>query len=302
MRLDTRCVGPTSAISRFRTSTRASGVPDASRAVGACAAGRHLFHDRSTRFGGPHAHWPLRALSSRCGACGPCLWHRCRFPPVALGACAPMRRLESCLKIGSTPTRERCALDADPRCLPSIGSLCPAAPFRAPGSGLDSTRGSTPRCRGFATFGAFEPCDSTAFDPRSRVPLPASPRFSGSRCRPTTSATLHDARALPASLRSSHARGVFGVPASGPHREMPAALARRCVAASGAGEPRPAGSGLRAPPSTDVERADHEPNDPSEGAAVGRTSRVPSSESPCTRVTGAVRREIWIASRLTTQA
>jgi hypothetical protein len=40
VRGDARCVGPTSAFSRLRTSTRASSVPDASCALRACAMGR----------------------------------------------------------------------------------------------------------------------------------------------------------------------------------------------------------------------------------------------------------------------
>lgn len=78
-------------------------------------------------------------------------------------------QLESCLEIVPTPTRERCALDVDPRCLPSIGSPCPAAPFRASGSGFDSTRGCPPPYRALVTFGATAPFGPIALDPRSRV-------------------------------------------------------------------------------------------------------------------------------------
>jgi hypothetical protein len=129
-----------------------------------------------------------------------------------------------------------------------------------------------------------------AFDPRkpfgvtkirspfTRTLLPARSRFSGSRRRPTTSATEHDTRAHPASHRSSRASGAFG-PATRRHQPMPVALAHGCVAASRACEPRLARRGLRTRRSTGVDWASRGPKDPREGRrAVGRTLCVPFSE------------------------
>jgi len=54
-RRDARCVGPVSAISLLRTSTRASSVPGASERFRASRSRRdHLLHGRAIRFGGPH--------------------------------------------------------------------------------------------------------------------------------------------------------------------------------------------------------------------------------------------------------
>jgi len=49
-----RCVGPTSAISLLRTSTRASPVPGRSRAFARAFRGIACHHVRTIRFGGPH--------------------------------------------------------------------------------------------------------------------------------------------------------------------------------------------------------------------------------------------------------
>jgi hypothetical protein len=78
-----RCAGPTSAFSRFRTSTRASSVPGASRANAPARSGRSpVSRQCDSLRRAARTSWvsPLRALSSRGGACVPCLWHPCRLP------------------------------------------------------------------------------------------------------------------------------------------------------------------------------------------------------------------------------
>jgi len=140
------CVGPTSAFSRLRTSTRASLVPDASRAVSACAIGeiacitpvRFASAGRTFSLGDS----PLRALSSRGDACWPCLWHPCRVSHDGHCARARMgRRQRRRGRLLRARVNDACWRN-DPRCLPSIESLRPATPFRAPGSGLVPA----PRC------------------------------------------------------------------------------------------------------------------------------------------------------------
>lgn len=79
---DARCVGPTSAFSLLRTSTRASVVPGQdSRACASCSArGSPECHVRAIRFGGPHQGH----LSTAMGVVVPSwrvrssLWHPCR--------------------------------------------------------------------------------------------------------------------------------------------------------------------------------------------------------------------------------
>jgi hypothetical protein len=171
------CVGPTSAFSRLRTSTRASSVPVASSAVSACARwGDRLPHVSAIRFGGPHAprkEPSLRALSSRGDVCKPCLWRLCRLPRDV-----PRARARKCRREGRQDRLHRVrvndvALENDPRCLPSSESLRPATPFRAPGSGLD-------RRRGVAT--AMPAVDDLWLDRALSGPLELDPR-SRVRCQ-----------------------------------------------------------------------------------------------------------------------
>jgi hypothetical protein len=60
--------------------------------------------------------------------------------------------------------------------------------------------------------------DPVELDPRSREPLPADSRFSGSRRRSPISATDNDARAHPSSHRSSHASGALAPLLAGTNR------------------------------------------------------------------------------------
>jgi hypothetical protein len=62
-RRDARCVGPVSAISRFRTSTRASPAPEWSNAFAPANRRSRLLHGRTSRFGGSHVA-PLRDFTA----------------------------------------------------------------------------------------------------------------------------------------------------------------------------------------------------------------------------------------------
>jgi len=82
---------------------------------------------------------PRRALSSLRDACGPYLWHPCRFSWTSVTARARDRR--------DRPRPDRvndASRTAIRDALPSNKNLCPATPFRAPGSGF-------PRLHGLAT-------------------------------------------------------------------------------------------------------------------------------------------------------
>jgi len=74
----------------------------------------------------------------------------------------------------SDRSRERDGHRDDPRCLPSSEDLCPATPFRAPGSGLFQLRGLATAMLAsdaFESLGA--PCGEPGGPgPRPRVPLP----------------------------------------------------------------------------------------------------------------------------------
>jgi hypothetical protein len=125
------------------------------------------------------------------------------------------------------------------------GAFALRRPFGRPAGASFEPRGfATPRPT-IDAFGAGEPCGTPALDPRSRTSLPARSRFSGSRRRPSTSATVYDARAHPASpleprAREALARRPWPAPTDAGCVGHPAALPQR-----GAREPRPARNGLR---------------------------------------------------------
>jgi len=134
-----RCVGPTSAFSRLRMSTRAS---LGSRGVMQAHAfrGDRLCHVRTIRFGGSHMASRPRALSSRNNVCEPCLWHPCRLSHGAHRARARVRSYEPPRSL-SACSRERYTRLRDRECLPPVESSRSATPFRAPGSSFHQRRG-----------------------------------------------------------------------------------------------------------------------------------------------------------------
>jgi len=113
------------------------------------------------------------------------------------------------------------------------GALAPRRPFGRPAKASCEPRGlATPRPTVDA-FGAGEPCGTPALDPRSRTSLPGRSRFSGSRRRPSTSATVttrgHTRRA-----RSNLARERRFHAAHVRHQRMPVASATPLRCRSGA--------------------------------------------------------------------
>lgn len=183
------------------------------RRVSACVIGEFACFTKATRFGGPHA-------LGRRGRCQPVAVLASRASGIAvatLAACAAARAAsQRSREAGDRFHRRRVTAggDTDPRCLPSIGSLCPAALSRAPGSGLVSTGGIAAPASRRHRLASIESCD------RSRpVPVHAS-RCRRDRasldlgCRPTTSATWSTRGHTLRALDSSHASGALASPAA----------------------------------------------------------------------------------------
>jgi len=193
-RCDARCVGPTSAISLLRISTRAS---SASVTSDACAPA-----------------WPERlpaarqSNSLRRAARTPRVHRGGRCLPVAMRAdrtsdtpvasppgsmtLARARNSREPPRPPSASSRERDRPRNDPRCLPSGEDPCPATPFRASGSGLFQRRGLA---TAMLSSDAFEPPQDPCESSGSWVPVHAPrchrvTRFSGPRRRSPTSATV----------------------------------------------------------------------------------------------------------------
>jgi len=176
VRHDARCVGPTSAFSRSSYEhPRLVGSSMRHALARLRDRGDRLVHISAIRFGGPHVCRGFTAV----GVVFPsrCVWS------VPLASLSPLPRV-SCRSRdlrtrGSRRDRPRpdrvndASRVNDPRCLPSSKNLCPATPFRAPGSGL-------PRLRGLATaipvLDAFSPprvlADPRGPGSRPRAPLP----------------------------------------------------------------------------------------------------------------------------------
>jgi hypothetical protein len=155
--------------------------------------GDRLLHISAIRFGGPHVCRVVTAV----GVVFPsrCVWIRTSgisvASPSGVTSLARPAHLWKPPRPPSTRSRERASRTSDPRCLPSSKNLCPATPFRAPGSGV-------PRFRGLATatpvLDAFSPPGSPCGLSEGRVPVHAprcqrETRFSGPRRRLPISAT-----------------------------------------------------------------------------------------------------------------
>lgn len=138
-----RCVGPTSAVSRLRTSTRASSVPGRSRAELVRNRGIGWFTSARCASAGPTLLVGVSrrgAFSSLRRACEPASGTPVASLPSCMRARACMRRRES--RRGRHPrARVNDARGKDgPGCLPFSKDPCPAAFFRTPGSGLPRER------------------------------------------------------------------------------------------------------------------------------------------------------------------
>jgi hypothetical protein len=168
--------------------------------------------------------WPPRALSARCGACEPCLWHRCRDSRCVRSRSRGFARSRVA---GDRCHRRRVTAGGGYRsAMPSIHR----EPL--PRSALSSARlrpcldGRLCRAAESSTsLASLESCD------RSRpVPVHASRcrRDCASLdlgCRPTTSATGSTRGHTLRALDSSHASGALASPAARRHPRVPVALA-----------------------------------------------------------------------------
>jgi hypothetical protein len=157
------------------------------------------------------------------------------------------------------------------------------------------------------TLDAFDrrkPFDLTSLirSPFTRTLLPARSRFSGSRRRPTTSATEHDTRAHPASPRSSHASEAFD-PAARRHQPMPVALATtmRCRMESLRATTCTQRACTRCVPLAWTGQVAGRRTREKAGALLDERCACPSRSAPCTRVTRTICSEAWTAPRLVAQ-
>jgi hypothetical protein len=228
-----RCFGPTSAISRLRTSTRASWVPDFGHGLDARACrGTSWFTperlasaDRTVGFS-----FMARALSSPRHVCG-----RASDTPVAPSATALCAHALVAVSVAAeaAPTGrvKRYLWESGPRCLPFDKDLCPAMPFRAPWlepSPEARFRHRDPGCRRLFTNVVFRirwPGSG------SRAPLPPGTRFS------RASATLADFLQPWIRRAGTPDRAARSSRASCRHQPMPVALAATRFRAE-TGEPR----------------------------------------------------------------
>jgi hypothetical protein len=175
---DARCVGPTSAISRYRTSTRASSALDASNAC-ALARSRRSPASRSGRFASVGRTF-LLPESRRGGRCLPAVTRANRTsdaPVASLTMATPLARMRQHEGRQDHPPRTRVnevRCRSDPGCLPSSKDPRPATPSRAPGLGLRPRGGLAAAT---LTIDAFSPPPTLSSrrepGPRPRAPLPA---------------------------------------------------------------------------------------------------------------------------------
>jgi hypothetical protein len=188
-----RCVGPTSAVSRLRTSTRASSVPGRSRAELVRTGVSAVFTSARCASAGPTLLVGVSrrgAFSSLRRACEPASGTPVASLTWCMLARAGMRRRES-RRGRHSRARVNGARGKDgPGCLPFSKDPCPAAFSRTPGSGL-------PRGRDLAAapslVDAFSPSPVLSGwhgpGPRPRAPCQRGSRLSEPRRRLPISAT-----------------------------------------------------------------------------------------------------------------
>jgi len=137
--------------------------------------GDRLSHVSAIRFGGPHVCRGVTAVGvvfpSRCVRSVPLA----SLSPPSRESCRSrdLRTRES-RRDRSQPDRVNDASwTSNPRCLPSSKNLCPATPFRAPGSGLSRRRGLATATPDLDTVWLPQTlADLRKSDPRPRAPLP----------------------------------------------------------------------------------------------------------------------------------
>jgi len=229
-RRDARCVGPTSAISLPRTSTRASSVPGRVKRLRAFVAREvACFHGRASRFGGSHDS-PRIQHGGRCLPVG-LRAHRAYDAPVASPgdprALARLRTSRGPPRPIPTRSRERARRSGGLERLPSTEDPRPATPSRTSGSDLPELRGLATVVLAIDAFGS----------PRALAGLlgvwsPSTRPVATGTALVWTSASLadfcnrYDARAHPTSRRSSPASGGFR-PTARRRPRAPVALAFR---------------------------------------------------------------------------
>jgi len=147
------------------------------------------FHGRAIRFGGLLGLHPGRS-SSQCETVS-------RTSDTSVATFVVRRRsrghppYEHRQERLSFHPREQADDPCDPRCLPSFKDLCPAAPFRMPGSGLPQVHSLAAVTLPLAaSFANNDPCGSSnARFPSTRPVCRWESRFSKPRWRLPTSAT-----------------------------------------------------------------------------------------------------------------
>jgi hypothetical protein len=154
-----------------------------------------LPHVSAIRFGGPHV-FPCRVVH-RGGRCLPAAMRDGRASDTPVASPTVVMTLARLSHRGGRRDRrphsrvnDACGLN-DPRCLPSVKSLRPATPFRAPGSGFPRLRGLATAMTGVDVFSPGRPLSGSvrARPPSTRPRCQRESRFSGPRRRLPTSAT-----------------------------------------------------------------------------------------------------------------
>jgi hypothetical protein len=144
--------------------------------------------------------WPPRALSARCGACEPCLWHRCRDSCCVRCRSHGLATIESSRRLVPSPARDRRRRTPIRDAFHPSGAFAPQRSLERPARAL-SRRAAVPRRRVVDIVGVARVLRPIAPGPRSRFSLPARTRFSGPGMPPDDFCNLVDARAHPTSSR-----------------------------------------------------------------------------------------------------
>jgi hypothetical protein len=231
VRHDARCVGPTSAFSRLRTSTRASSVPAASTALAPAQLGG-IACFTAVRFASVGSTFSLgssrRACCSRRDACVPNLWHPCRASLVVAPRSRGVRTRRSRRDRLTAHPRERCEQGRRSE-MPSVlqGSLDPRRPFERPAPDLPCDAAWPPRARFSTPFHPPErPCElPSGPGSRPRAPLPTGVALLGVSAPLADFCNLFTTRGHTLSSRPILAREWSFRPATRRHQPMPVASA-----------------------------------------------------------------------------
>jgi hypothetical protein len=208
-------------------------------------------HVRAIRFGGPHVFALWLRRGGRCLPLATRVGRASGTPVAAFGRSMPLARARSVVEAAEaerqTPRVMRGRVDGTARgAFHRSRALAPRRPFGRParasfrGCGLAAAR-TGGRCPSPARAAPRRTTHARAGPPSTRPVASGSHASLGPGPRLPTSATSHDARAHPTSVRSSHASGAFGS-AARRHQPMPVASAaalRRRIAG-------PASHGLHA--------------------------------------------------------